>query len=93
MTQFDRVHRHDTTLAQVASPILIGILVIYAVLQIVRKKVLQFNRRSEFQRDPWQLPVRRVSQGTDSEQDILDLEEMSPASAKAHAWKRNDASF
>jgi hypothetical protein len=38
---------HDTALAQVASPVLIGVLVVDPVLQVVWKQVLEFNGRPQ----------------------------------------------
>lgn len=39
MTKLDGMHGHDAPLPEIASPILIGILVVYTIFQIVGKKI------------------------------------------------------
>ena len=45
MGQLYRVNGHYSALTKVAFPLLVRILVVYPVLNVVRKKVFQFNRR------------------------------------------------
>jgi hypothetical protein len=42
MAEFHRMDRHNPTFPQVASPVLVGILVIDAIFQVVGEKVLEF---------------------------------------------------
>jgi len=43
MTKFDGMHGHIAALAKVAPPILVSILVVYAVLQIIRQQIFKFE--------------------------------------------------
>jgi hypothetical protein len=44
VSQFDRVHGHDSAFSQVAHPSLIRILIINSIIQIIRKKIFYFKR-------------------------------------------------
>jgi hypothetical protein len=57
MAELYGMDRHNTTFPQVASPILIGVFVIYPVLKVIGQKVLQFNWCTEFEVDFWEFPV------------------------------------
>jgi len=57
MAKFYGMNGHVAALAQVAPPILIRILVVYAVLQIVRQQILKFERSPQPQVDLGILPI------------------------------------
>ena len=41
------MNRHDSTMTEIALPLLVGVLVVDTVLDVVREQVLQFNRRAK----------------------------------------------
>jgi hypothetical protein len=66
------MHGHDATLSEVALPVLVGVLVIYPVLDIVRQQILKLDWRAELELDFWRfaekewcwLVLRTLREGT-----------------------------
>jgi hypothetical protein len=56
MSELDRMNRHDSAIAEIALPLLVGILVVDPVLYVVREQVFQFDRRVKPQAYFWGLP-------------------------------------
>lgn len=49
MIQFNGVHGHDSTFTEIASPVLVRIFVVYPVLDVVRKQILELDRGSKLE--------------------------------------------
>jgi hypothetical protein len=56
MSELNGVYRHYTTRAEVASPILVSVLVIYSILQIVWQQVFELYRCHEVKIHLWVPP-------------------------------------
>lgn len=57
MTKLNGVDRHNSSFTQIAPPILIGILIVYAILDVVREEVLQLDWSTKLEVNFWEFSV------------------------------------